>query len=95
MEPLRDDDPKTVGGYALVCRIGAGGMGQVCREAHAYFFARLQEAVDKGKWTPPAQRPPRPGRTAPDLPGTAEDPEQGERDVAALVGSLRNLMRAP
>ncbi|MGV9577219.1 serine/threonine-protein kinase [Streptomyces sp. NPDC003509] len=29
MEPLRDDDPKTVGGYALVCRIGAGGMGQV------------------------------------------------------------------
>lgn len=29
MEPLREDDPKTVGGYALVCRIGAGGMGQV------------------------------------------------------------------
>ncbi|WP_062207678.1 serine/threonine-protein kinase [Streptomyces sp. NBRC 109706] len=29
MESLRDDDPKTVGGYTLVCRIGAGGMGQV------------------------------------------------------------------
>ncbi|MFD9291167.1 DNA methyltransferase [Streptomyces sp. NPDC060030] len=25
------------------------------REAHAYFSARLQEAVDKGKWTPPTQ----------------------------------------
>ncbi|MFJ9715686.1 class I SAM-dependent DNA methyltransferase [Streptomyces sp. NPDC101213] len=25
------------------------------REAHAYFSARLQEAVDKGKWTPPAR----------------------------------------
>ncbi|MFC9851412.1 serine/threonine-protein kinase [Streptomyces prasinus] len=29
MEPLKDDDPKTVGGFTLVCRIGAGGMGQV------------------------------------------------------------------
>ncbi|MFI2369038.1 serine/threonine-protein kinase [Streptomyces sp. NPDC018833] len=29
MEPLRDDDPKTIGGFALVCRIGSGGMGQV------------------------------------------------------------------
>ncbi|MFI8940065.1 serine/threonine-protein kinase [Streptomyces syringium] len=29
MEPLRDDDPRTIGGYTLVCRIGAGGMGQV------------------------------------------------------------------
>ncbi|MDF6018830.1 serine/threonine-protein kinase [Streptomyces sp. JH34] len=29
MEPLRDDDPKMIGGYALVCRIGSGGMGQV------------------------------------------------------------------
>ncbi|QKV92112.1 protein kinase [Streptomyces sp. NA02950] len=29
MEPLRDDDPRTVGGFTLVCRIGAGGMGQV------------------------------------------------------------------
>ncbi|MEV0012926.1 serine/threonine-protein kinase [Streptomyces sp. NPDC047973] len=29
MEPLRDDDPKVIGGYALVCRIGSGGMGQV------------------------------------------------------------------
>ncbi|MDT0346590.1 serine/threonine-protein kinase [Streptomyces litchfieldiae] len=29
MEPLRDDDPQTIGGYTLVCRIGAGGMGQV------------------------------------------------------------------
>ncbi len=25
------------------------------REAHAYFSARLQEAVDKGKWTPPVR----------------------------------------
>ncbi|WP_413752559.1 hypothetical protein NRF20_11840 [Streptomyces sp. R-74717] len=25
------------------------------RAAHAYFSARLQEAVDKGKWTPPAR----------------------------------------
>jgi hypothetical protein len=25
------------------------------REAHAHFSARLQEAVDKGKWTPPAR----------------------------------------
>ncbi|MFD7128063.1 MULTISPECIES: hypothetical protein [Streptomyces] len=24
------------------------------REAHAYFSARLQEAIDQGKWTPPA-----------------------------------------
>ncbi|MFF3275210.1 serine/threonine-protein kinase [Streptomyces chrestomyceticus] len=29
MEPLKDGDPKTIGGFALVCRIGAGGMGQV------------------------------------------------------------------
>ncbi|MFI8367157.1 serine/threonine-protein kinase [Streptomyces sp. NPDC085466] len=29
MEPLRDDDPKEIGGFTLVCRIGAGGMGQV------------------------------------------------------------------
>ncbi|MFD4587937.1 serine/threonine-protein kinase [Streptomyces sp. NPDC058434] len=29
MEPLRDDDPKEIGGFALVCRIGSGGMGQV------------------------------------------------------------------
>ncbi|KQW03243.1 serine/threonine-protein kinase [Streptomyces sp. Root369] len=29
MEPLRDEDPKEIGGFALVCRIGAGGMGQV------------------------------------------------------------------
>ncbi|MCX4716524.1 protein kinase [Streptomyces virginiae] len=29
MEPLRDDDPKAIGGFALVCRIGSGGMGQV------------------------------------------------------------------
>lgn len=29
MEPLRDDDPRSVGGYTLVCRIGAGGMGRV------------------------------------------------------------------
>jgi serine/threonine protein kinase len=29
VEPLRDDDPQTIGGYTLVCRIGAGGMGQV------------------------------------------------------------------
>ncbi|MGW5940249.1 serine/threonine-protein kinase [Streptomyces celluloflavus] len=29
MEPLRDDDPKQIGGFALVCRIGSGGMGQV------------------------------------------------------------------
>ncbi|MCW5250582.1 protein kinase [Streptomyces sp. SHP 1-2] len=29
MEPLRDDDPKEIGGYTLVCRIGSGGMGQV------------------------------------------------------------------
>ncbi|WP_413752561.1 serine/threonine protein kinase [Streptomyces sp. R-74717] len=29
MEPLRDNDPKSIGGFALVCRIGAGGMGQV------------------------------------------------------------------
>ncbi|MGW0779533.1 MarR family transcriptional regulator [Streptomyces sp. NPDC002913] len=33
-------------------------------------------------------------RNAPDPQG-AEAPEQGERDVAALVGSLRNLMRSP
>ncbi|MFF3716184.1 DNA methyltransferase family protein [Streptomyces prasinus] len=25
------------------------------REAHAHFSARLQEAIDKGKWTPPAR----------------------------------------
>lgn len=29
MEPLRDDDPQTIGGYTLVSRIGAGGMGRV------------------------------------------------------------------
>ncbi|MFF3781164.1 serine/threonine-protein kinase [Streptomyces sp. NPDC001933] len=29
MEPLGDNDPKSIGGFALVCRIGAGGMGQV------------------------------------------------------------------
>ncbi|MFD3612833.1 serine/threonine-protein kinase [Streptomyces atroolivaceus] len=29
MEPLREDDPKSIGGFALVCRIGAGGMDQV------------------------------------------------------------------
>ncbi|MEU2433688.1 serine/threonine-protein kinase [Streptomyces sp. NPDC007861] len=29
VEPLRDDDPKEIGGFALVCRIGSGGMGQV------------------------------------------------------------------
>ncbi|WP_324786625.1 protein kinase domain-containing protein [Streptomyces sp. H51] len=29
MEPLRDEDPKEIGGFALVCRIGVGGMGQV------------------------------------------------------------------
>ncbi|MGW1074936.1 serine/threonine-protein kinase [Streptomyces sp. NPDC002537] len=29
MEPLRDDDPRTIGGYTLVCRLGTGGMGQV------------------------------------------------------------------
>ncbi|MFE5753927.1 protein kinase [Streptomyces massasporeus] len=29
MEPLRDEDPKEIGGFALVCRIGSGGMGQV------------------------------------------------------------------
>ncbi|WP_415939309.1 protein kinase domain-containing protein [Streptomyces sp. 039-1] len=29
MEPLRDEDPKEIGGFALICRIGSGGMGQV------------------------------------------------------------------
>jgi hypothetical protein len=29
VEPLRDEDPKEIGGFALVCRIGSGGMGQV------------------------------------------------------------------
>lgn len=29
MEPLRDDDPRIIGVYSLVCRLGAGGMGQV------------------------------------------------------------------
>ncbi|MFF1257495.1 MULTISPECIES: serine/threonine-protein kinase [unclassified Streptomyces] len=29
MEPLREDDPKEIGGFTLVCRIGSGGMGQV------------------------------------------------------------------
>ncbi|MGW7094383.1 protein kinase domain-containing protein [Streptomyces sp. NPDC054874] len=29
MEPLRDEDPKEIGGFTLVCRIGSGGMGQV------------------------------------------------------------------
>lgn len=29
MEPLRDDDPESIGGYTLVCRLGSGGMGQV------------------------------------------------------------------
>jgi hypothetical protein len=24
------------------------------REAHAYFSARLQEAIDRGKWAPPS-----------------------------------------
>ncbi|MEV0591409.1 hypothetical protein [Nonomuraea cavernae] len=27
--PLGDDDPQTLGGYALRARVGAGGMGQV------------------------------------------------------------------
>ncbi|MBV9024505.1 MAG: serine/threonine protein kinase [Streptomycetaceae bacterium] len=29
MEPLTDEDPKAIGGFSLVCRIGAGGMGKV------------------------------------------------------------------
>lgn len=29
MEPLRDDDPQSIGGYVLLGRIGSGGMGQV------------------------------------------------------------------
>ncbi|MGP2438618.1 serine/threonine-protein kinase [Streptomyces sp. JW3] len=29
MEPLRDDDPACIGNYRLLCRLGAGGMGQV------------------------------------------------------------------
>ncbi|MEU5593346.1 serine/threonine-protein kinase [Streptomyces sp. NPDC020298] len=29
MEPLREEDPREIGGFSLVCRIGAGGMGQV------------------------------------------------------------------
>ena len=29
MEPLRDDDPESIGGYTLVCRLGSGGIGQV------------------------------------------------------------------
>lgn len=29
MEPLRDDDPRAIGTYTLVGRLGAGGMGQV------------------------------------------------------------------
>ncbi|MFG2216770.1 serine/threonine-protein kinase [Streptomyces sp. NPDC048685] len=29
MEPLRDDDPRTIGVYTRVCRLGAGGMGRV------------------------------------------------------------------
>ncbi|MFK0015479.1 serine/threonine-protein kinase [Streptomyces sp. NPDC091027] len=29
MEPLKEDDPQVIGAYRLVCRIGAGGMGQV------------------------------------------------------------------
>ncbi|MFS7873073.1 serine/threonine-protein kinase [Streptomyces asiaticus] len=29
MEALRDDDPRAIGGFRLVCRIGSGGMGQV------------------------------------------------------------------
>ncbi|MFB7298924.1 serine/threonine-protein kinase [Streptomyces rubiginosohelvolus] len=29
MEALRDQDPKEIGGFTLVCRIGSGGMGQV------------------------------------------------------------------
>lgn len=29
MEPLRDDDPRVIGTFSLVCRIGSGGMGQV------------------------------------------------------------------
>ncbi|WP_312870261.1 serine/threonine-protein kinase [Streptomyces himalayensis] len=28
-QPLRDDDPRTAGGYRLVARLGAGGMGRV------------------------------------------------------------------
>jgi hypothetical protein len=29
VEPLRDDDPAGIGNYRLLCRLGAGGMGQV------------------------------------------------------------------
>ncbi|MEF9907519.1 serine/threonine-protein kinase [Streptomyces pratens] len=29
MEPLKDDDPVSIGGYRLLCRLGSGGMGQV------------------------------------------------------------------
>jgi serine/threonine protein kinase len=29
VESLRDDDPPAIGAYTLVCRLGAGGMGQV------------------------------------------------------------------
>ncbi|MEU5714274.1 MarR family transcriptional regulator [Streptomyces sp. NPDC020403] len=40
-------------------------------------------------------KPCRTAHQAPEGPGTAAAPERGERDVAALVGSLRNLMRSP
>ncbi|MEV0007897.1 MarR family transcriptional regulator [Streptomyces sp. NPDC047973] len=40
-------------------------------------------------------KPCRAAHQAPALPDAAAAPEQGERDVAALVGSLRNLMRSP
>lgn len=52
MEPLRDEDPKEVGGFALVCRIGAGGTGKVflgeSAAGHQAAVKVIKPSVSKG-----------------------------------------------